>query len=163
MYPYVEKILFSIKQKVGEAISIIEFKNFLNKKCSNGYTALHYAAFRGNIDIIKIIIENGGNYLEKNTRGLNLLHVAAQGDQPDILIYFKDKYKMNILEKDFNGSTPLHWACFMSSDTCVDFILTWIKREDVNIKEAMGYTPLHLAIFSGNFIYIKYNFKNESE
>jgi ankyrin repeat protein len=152
LYQYAEKIITAIKAYIEDTISISEFKYFLNKKCSNGYTALHYAAFRGNIDIIKLIIENGGDYLEKNTRGLNLLHVAAQGDQPEILIYFKDKYKMDILERDFNGSTPLHWACFMSSDTCVDFILTWINREDVNIQEAMGYSPLHLAIFSGNFI-----------
>ena len=126
-----------------------ERSNFLNKKCTNGYTALHYAAFRENIDIIKLLIDSGGNYLDRNLRGLNMLHVAAQGDQPEVLIYFKEKYNMDILETDFNGSTPVHCACFLSSEICVDFILNWINSDEVNIKEAMGYNPLHLAVFSG--------------
>ncbi len=145
LYICTESILSIVKQKEKSRQGYL---NFINRKCANGYTALHYAAFRGNLEIIKILIENGADHTAKNTRGLNILHIAAQGDQPEVLIYFKEKYGMDINETDNNGSTPLHWACFMSSEVCVDFLLSWIDK--VNVKESMGYTPLHLAIFSGS-------------
>jgi ankyrin repeat protein len=125
---------------------------FVDKKCSLGYTALHYASFRGNLDLIESLIEYGANIEEKSVRGLGVLHLAAQGDRPEVIIYFKEKYKLNILQKDFNGSTPLHWACFMGSENVLNFLLSWMQ--DVNVKEDMGYTPLHLAVFSGKI----YNF-----
>ena len=93
------------------------------------------------------MIENGADYLLKSPKGLNVLHLAAQGDKTESLIYFKEKYKMDILETDLNGSTPLHWTCFVGSEHALSFLLTWVA--DVNIKENLGYTPLHLAVLSG--------------
>jgi palmitoyltransferase len=43
--------------------------------------------------------------------GLNVVHIAAQGDQPITLFYFKEK-GMNLSGTDKRASTPLHWACF---------------------------------------------------
>ena len=113
-----------------------------------GYTAIHYASFRGNIDIIELLIQNGADFLVKSPKGLNVLHLAAQGDRPDSLIYFKEKYKLDICERDLNGSTPLHWASFVGSDNILNFLLSW--NIDINVQENMGYTPLHLAVMSGN-------------
>ena len=44
------------------------------------FSALHYAAFRGNIDICKTLIELGADKNVKNSNGLSFLHIAAQGD-----------------------------------------------------------------------------------
>ncbi len=95
------------------------------------------------------MIENGADYNLKSPKGLNVLHLAAQGDKPESLIFFKEKYNMDITEKDLNGSTPIHWACFTGSENCLNFLLTWTNN--INIKENCGYTPLHLAVLSGNF------------
>jgi ankyrin repeat protein len=97
--------------------------------------------------LIESLIEYGVNIHELSNRGLSVLHIAAQGDRPDVIIYFKEKYKFNILQRDYNGSTSLHWACFMGSENSINFLLTFM--DDINLKEDMGYTPLHLAIFSG--------------
>lgn len=124
----------------------INVQIYLSKRCSHGNTAVHYAAFRGNVDIISRYIENGGNYLAKNNKGLTAMHMAAQADHPNVLILLKEKYNMSILEGDSLNSTPLHWGCFMASYKCVNFLLTWIQ--DVNLIDHIGYTPLHLAVFS---------------
>jgi len=142
-------ILQILKSKFTSDKTIL--KHFINKKCKDAYSAILYAAFRGNIDIIEALIENQADYLDSSLKGLNVLHMAAQGDKPEVLIYFKEKYGMDISQKDFNNSTPLHWACFMGSENSVNFLLTWI--DDVNVKEDLGYTPFHLAIFSGNLFY----------
>jgi len=43
--------------------------------------------------------------------GLNMLHVAAQGDSASSLYFFKEM-GLDINTADRRGSTPLHWACF---------------------------------------------------
>ena len=72
-----------------------------------------------------------------------MLHVAAQGDQAFSLTYFKDK-GLSIKSKDKEKSTPLHWACCAGSDTASYYLQSW--GVDVNAKDYLGYTPLHLAV-----------------
>ena len=81
------------------------------------------------------------------------MHMAAQGDKPNVLVYFKDKFKMDYNQKDYNGSTPLHWACYMSSENSINFLLSWMN--DVNVIDNKGQTPLHIAIFSDRINIIK--------
>ncbi len=125
-------------------------ERFLHKKCRDGCNPILYAAFRGNIELIELLIENGVNYLELSNKGLNVLHMAAQGDRPEVLVYFKEKYNLDISAKDNNGSTPLHWACYMGCQNAFSFLLSW--TDNVNIKENLGYTPFHLAVYSGRII-----------
>ena len=56
---------------------------------------------------------------------------------------------------DSKGSTPLHWACYISSEQSVNFLL---KYESININcidKGQGMTPLHLAVISGNYKIVK--------
>ena len=78
-----------------------------------------------------------------------MLHVAAQGDQAYSLTYFKD-CGLSIRSKDKEKSTPLHWACCAGSDTASYYLQSW--GVDVNAKDFLGYTPLHLAVrYSARF------------
>ncbi len=125
-----------------------EIKAWVNVKSDQGNTAIHYASYRGNVEIISKLIDNGAEIEVVNNRGLNVLHMAAQGNQPGALIYFKEKYSMNIQSVDDLGSTPLHWGCYTGSETSVLFLLSW--NINVNAQDREGLTPLHLAVMSGN-------------
>lgn len=57
-------------------------------KGEEGFTALHFASFHGNIKLIRYLIDLGGKIEMKNRQGTNMLHVAAQGDQPASLYFF---------------------------------------------------------------------------
>jgi len=124
-----------------------EIKKWVNEKSEQGHTALHYASYRGNVEVVDKLIENGAEVEVVNNRGLNVLHMAAQGNQPATLVYFKEKYFMNIMSVDDLGSTPLHWACYTGCDNSVLFLLSW--NPDVNAQDREGLTPLHLAVMSG--------------
>jgi palmitoyltransferase len=125
-----------------------EIKEWVNQKTQQGHTAIHYAAYRGNIEIIKKLIKNGADLEIANSRGLNVLHMAAQGNQPNSLVYFFKKYSLNIHSVDDLGSTPLHWACYTGSENSVQFLLNWYS--EVNAQDREGLTPMHLAVMSGN-------------
>jgi palmitoyltransferase len=127
--------------------SIKEIKTWVNEKTAEGHSALHYAAYKGNIEIINKLIENGADPEISNNSGLNVLHMAAQGNQPNALIYFFKKYSLDIHSVDDKGSTPLHWACYSGSEVYVQFLLS--LNANVNARDRDGLTSLHLAVNSG--------------
>ena len=81
------------------------------KTDEDGFTALHFASFRGNLKVISMLIENGADIAQVNNHGLSMLHVAAQGDQAIALYYFKES-GLKVDLTDHRRSTPLHWACY---------------------------------------------------
>lgn len=121
-------------------------KEFVNKKNDNGDTAIAYAAYRGNIEIIKALVEYGADINVLTNTGQGVLHIAAQGDQPESIIFFKEKYKFSMNSRDFSGSTPLHWACHTGSELSLNFLMAF--GADVNSQDDVGVTPLHLGAIS---------------
>jgi ankyrin repeat protein len=64
-----------------EVTSDAEMRKWVNKKTNDeGFTALHFASFRGNIVLVRLLIEQHADISVRNKFGINMLHVAAQGD-----------------------------------------------------------------------------------
>lgn len=146
-------IIETAKNRLHKLNEINSFYEFINQKGDNGFNALHYASFRGNIRIVEKLIENGADITLKNNNGLTVMHMAAQGERPNILVYFKEKHGLPIENLDAVNSTPLHWCCYMGSENCLDYLVSW--GANLNAKDKDGFTPIHLAVMTGN-IYIKY-------
>ena len=53
---------------------------------------------------------------------------------------------LNINQKDFRGSTPLHWAIFSCSELAMVYILAWLSIDELSTRDDEGYTAMHLAI-----------------
>lgn len=52
--------------------------HWINAKTKGeGWTALHYASFQGNVDAIYSLLKYGADITVVNNNGLNMLHVAA--------------------------------------------------------------------------------------
>ena len=85
---------------------------------------MHFASYHGNVKMIKLLAKNGANIQVKNKMGINMMHVAAQGDQAYSLTYFREK-GISVNSVDDEGSTPLHWACFSGSDTASYYLQSW--------------------------------------
>jgi len=158
LYQIVKAIIDEMKKRV----SLQQLTRWINSKSELGFTALHYASYKGNIDIIKILIENEANMLETNNKGLNVMHMAVQGDHPESLIYFKEKYKLNFEITDSLGSTPLHWACYTGSENAFQFMLSF-ENINLNVVDTEGYTPLHLSVISERVNIIKKLLQNGAD
>jgi palmitoyltransferase len=94
-----------------------------------------------------MLVDNGADILAKNQYGLNVMHIAAQGDQPISLFYFK-QLGVDLTSRDNRNSTPLHWACFQNSEIALIYLLGWLSKSRLQMQDVDGYTPLHLAVKS---------------
>ena len=47
-----------------------KLKEFINKENDNGIAPIHYASFRGDVKIIKLLIENGADITKKTEKKL---------------------------------------------------------------------------------------------
>ena len=137
-----------------------EFINFINYQNDKGVTALHYASYNGNIQIIHLLIKNKADKKAITKRGLNIIHYSAQGNKPNSLMYYyleledKNYIKKLIKEEDVGGSTPLHWAAYSNSEDVLMYLINLNifqgneRQEFIDKKDKQGYTPLHLSVSS---------------
>ena len=130
------------------------FKNFINAKTQgDNQTALHYASFRGNIKIIKLLIENHADINALTSNGYNMIHKAAQGNKPSAIVYFNKKYNMDLETTDENQMTALHLAAANGMDNSVIYLLS--LGINPNLKDKNGYTALHYAVKKSHIRIIK--------
>ncbi len=86
-------------------------RDWVNQKTDRGYTALHFAAFHGNIEMIRYLVETlKADIHLKNILDQNVVHFAAQGDSAASFVYFSKHKNMEAAILDVKGRTPLHWA-----------------------------------------------------
>jgi palmitoyltransferase len=72
-------------------------QNWVNSFTDEKFTALHFASYHGNFDLIKLMVdEMGANVHVINVYGATCLHIAAQGDQPISLFYFAMHQNLDI-------------------------------------------------------------------
>lgn len=95
--------------------------------------------------MIKLLVKHGANKEAQNKQGINMLHVAAQGDAPVSIAYFQ-QFGLDINSADHRMSTPLHWACFSGAELTVQYIIAW--GGNLEARDQKGLTPLHLAVKS---------------
>lgn len=82
------------------------------------------------MDAIRTLMRIGADKHAENYFGLNMVHVAAQGDQAASLFYFKEQ-GVDINKQDKRGSTPLHWACYSQSEIALTYLLAWNPKLNV--------------------------------
>ena len=130
------------------------FKDFINAKTETEHlTALHYASFRGNIKIIKILIQNFANVQALTYNGLNMLHKGAQGNSPNSIIYFNKKYNIDIASTNNDNLNAMHFAAISGMDNSIIYLLN--MGLNPNLQDINGNTTLHYAVKYGQNRIIK--------
>jgi ankyrin repeat protein len=57
---------------------------------------LHYAAFKGYIEILDYLEGTGADQEIKTKSGLNVLHLSAQGDQIKSFVFYQNKISLTV-------------------------------------------------------------------
>ena len=139
------------KSTDSEEIDEIKLSKLLSLEDKEGNTPMLFAAYKGQINIITKMIELGVNFNIKNRAGLNVIHMAAQNDMANIIIYFKEKFNFNLYLKDNQGNNPIHWASSNSAKYALEYLLYYLdekNKEIINDRNKNGQTALHLAILT---------------
>ncbi|KAL8878933.1 MAG: hypothetical protein Q9198_003356 [Flavoplaca austrocitrina] len=115
----------------------------------DGWTALHWAARRGNSDAVALLLAYGADprLITWNERR-SALHLAAPSNSAlcvqQILQWRQGNAMVDLELRDVYGFTPLHVATELNAVTTTAFLIS--SSADLNARETFGSTPLLSAI-----------------
>lgn len=140
-----ETILYLIKQE----------GNSVHKLTHDGRIYLHWAAYRGNVELVKYLINNGADINLTDDKGAIPLVFAASSGQADPALYeVFFKAGNNPKQKFKNGATVLLLAIANDKDLkLVDFL----KTKGLSIKDTddLGNTAFNYAARNGDIKLLK--------
>lgn len=123
------------------------------------YFDLCYYAHKGDLFIVKKMIDRGDDINAQLPSGTTPLHSALAGRKFECFKYLLDR-GANPEVKNIYGYTPLHNACIFN---LLDYVMLLIEHgADVNSKSDVGTTPLHEAVKEKHSEIIKLLLKNKA-
>ena len=109
----------------------------------DGDTVFHYAAKKGLLDLLKLMIDHHyHNLMATNKRGETVLHCAV--DHIEVVKYLINECNCDVCAVDYHGWTPLHTATILNISAVVECLLS-TGRCDPLAKDSKGRTPLQLS------------------
>ncbi|KAF4342049.1 hypothetical protein FBEOM_3980 [Fusarium beomiforme] len=131
------------------SLDALQINGHINAVCSNGQTALHWAAKYGKEHIVGLLIERGADLNLKDNNGDSPLHVALTCTTTDcegvVKRLVKAGAKLDIRGR--RGRTPLAWTIRYGPPSIA--VMLARNPEVVNAEDDLGWTSLREAISQG--------------
>jgi uncharacterized protein len=139
-----------LNNKIKDVQSALKKGADVNAQDDSGNTALHQAAARGYLDLIKVLIAAKADPTRKNGGGFTPARIAVETDKAAVVEYLltagtdRRDFINSLSEKDTGGFTAFHEKARSGQ---LEMIKLFIKYGlDVNVKSNEGYTPLFLVL-----------------
>lgn len=122
----------------------------VDAKHSNGKTALYYAVKHQRVAVVRLLVDHGANVVAEARKGFSVLHIAARDGNIVIMRQLLEQ-TTNVNLRSNGGrwqglQTPLHLA-----SSHVDMMRCLLDHDaEVDARDFLQQTPLHLAVRSGN-------------
>ena len=112
----------------------------------NGYTALHWAVFSSQTDVVRALLPyiEGADACLTDNNGWTAMHVACYVGQASQLELLQNA-DIDVNSVDRFGLTPLHIAAMYGHVVCCEELLT--LGASLSIGDSRGQTPLHKAAY----------------
>jgi len=114
---------------------------------NNGWTALHHAAEKGDMNAANILIESKANVNAFSNARKTPLHLAAFANKTDMVkLLIANGADIEFSSED--KCTPLHYAAKKGSLDCVKVLLN--AKAVIYKQDQRLWTPLHYAAYNGH-------------
>lgn len=156
----IQYIIFKNEKKKNQNIvSTVQWllehgaKDLEHKDYGFGRTALHLAAMYNQPDVINLLCKYGANTKAEDDDGMTPLHLAAQYNNVEATkVLINNGVSLTLPKHDTSGIKPendplslaIHIAAYVGSIDILNLFVNTYKQ-DINIKDNTGNTPLHYA------------------
>lgn len=123
-----------------------------------GTTALGYAAQRGHLRTVRLLLDSGSNVNLKNYFGSTPLLLAVCNNQDLAMVKYLMQRGAQLKDRDDLGTTPLMCASEHGNVSVVKFLLD--KNAEINARNRVGQTALFYAAREGKFLTVKLLLQN---
>nr|XP_057915502.1 ankycorbin isoform X2 [Doryrhamphus excisus] len=143
-----ERLLAAVEHgEVDKVASLVAKKGASAVKLdSEGKSALHLAASRGQTDCLSVLLAHGADPTVADASGLIPLHLAAKNNHVECCKKLLQA-KCPVDAVDGSGRTALHHAALGGKIQTVQFLCE--LKSPINLKDTDGHTPLLLAARRG--------------
>ncbi len=114
-----------------------------------GYTSAHWAAKRGDVEILSLLFKSGANLDVPAAFESKMLpiHWAASDGKINSIRFLLD-HRQDINAQDANGCTPIVIATQYNQIPAVIYLAK--NGADLTLRDSSGDTPLHWAAYKGH-------------
>ncbi|KAM6395876.1 ankyrin repeat domain-containing protein 24 [Rhynochetos jubatus] len=139
-----EKLLQAVDYNdAGRVTSLLVRKGLVPTKLdSEGKSAFHLAAMRGNVDCLDAMLAHGVDAMTKDSSGYTALHLASKHGHPQCVSKLLQA-SCPVDVADGSGRTALHHAAVSGCISCSEILCDF--KAPLNTKDKDGSTPLILA------------------
>ncbi|XP_010002805.1 PREDICTED: ankyrin repeat domain-containing protein 24 [Chaetura pelagica] len=149
-----EKLLQAVDYNdAGKVTSLLVRKGLVPTKLdSEGKSAFHLAAMRGNVDCLEAMLAHGVDAMTKDSSGYTALHLASRHGHPQCVSkLLQASCPVDVV--DNNGRTALHLAALMlacenGSVETVEVLVT--GGAQVAVLDSTGHDATHYSLATGN-------------
>ncbi len=138
----------------------------LTSKDTYGNGIFNYAAKRGNVDLLDMLIKKGVDYKGLNKEGGNAMLFASQGTRgysnPLSTYQYLEKLGINPNVTNQNGVTPLHELASKTKDiTVLEYFIS--KGVDINQQDINGKSAITNAIARNSVEIVEFLVENDAD
>lgn len=144
---FLAKFNYSSSEQIEIASEIIKKGVDVNAKNSFGIAPAYYACGTKNLQLVKLLFEQGADPFVLTSSNDTLLHIVTMSDDKDLTQLLLDK-GLDPNQLNDNRMSPLHLACEKGHKQMVDTFIS--QGGDCNIRNRDGLTPLMLACKNGH-------------
>ena len=112
------------------------------------------AGFSGSVELIKFLISRGCDVMDKDSKGLTVLHKACHKGKLALAQYLVEKYPDMLAIRNNTGQSPYLVSGFSGSVELVKFLIS--RGCDVMDKDSEGWAVLHKACHKGKLALAQY-------
>ena len=136
----------------------------LRRKVQPSLSPLHRAAFAGDLDQLRFLIEEEkANPLDRDVNNDTLLHLVAEWGELEVLQYLIEEVGCNPATGGWYGATVLHSAARAKHLAIVKYLVEHCKMDPTNVFDELNESPLVHACGGGDLETVRYLVQRSQE